>query len=45
MGDVGAPMGERGCTEGCGVPVWAGVWCSREFAVTFAGGEISGSLI
>jgi len=26
------------------VPVWAGVWCRREFAVTSKGGEISRSL-
>jgi len=37
-------MGVRGCTEGCGVPVWAGVGCGREFAVTSTGDEISGSL-
>jgi len=44
MGEVGAPMEVKGCTEGCDVPVSAGVGCGGEFAVTSTGGEISGSL-
>ena len=32
-----------GYTEGCGVPLWVGVWRRLEFAMASKGGEISRS--
>ena len=35
MGDVGAPIGGAGMYGGMWCACVAGIWCSREFSVTF----------
>lgn len=41
MGGFGVLLEVQGCTEGCGVPLWVGVWCWREFPVASREVEIS----